>query len=463
MKPDPSTMWEQIVYLNQTYGEETWDDQAALALEARILAAISPPLLLDPSPVLPFRIANLSSSLTAPARPFMSPTGDFIPRSQRQGINADDDSERAKPVEKTRAMEKSRMKVDFDRDMLLVGERDAAMVEMEKSIPKHNRIEFLNRHIGFFRLRHPKADIPPELLARNGQPMPVSNGMTENGVNGYGNGDIQQGGNGQMNGDDSNAVPAPKKPKKKKAAAAAAAAAAAVAAAAAEAALEASKAEAEARANDEKPKTKSKKKKETNATVVGLGKGKKRAADEMSVANSDVGVADDDADKKAPSKKKKKVPVQPPTPVVVEPVQEASKKKVKKPPVPTPQDASSSQLPDVNAISQMPFNGVPNASFGADMSNVPQLTQEQLEQMAAQYANVSNQSFAMPTLPVGNIQMQADPLAPAMDFTAQVGQGGDTSDSDALAAFIAGLASSAGPDLQMSSRVPGGSRAPPGQ
>jgi hypothetical protein len=39
MKPDPSTMWEQIVYLNQTYGEEKWDDQAALALEARILVS----------------------------------------------------------------------------------------------------------------------------------------------------------------------------------------------------------------------------------------------------------------------------------------------------------------------------------------------------------------------------------------------------------------------------------------
>ncbi len=48
MKPDPSTMWEQIVYLNQTYGEETWDDQAALALEARILVSASVGLLTFP-------------------------------------------------------------------------------------------------------------------------------------------------------------------------------------------------------------------------------------------------------------------------------------------------------------------------------------------------------------------------------------------------------------------------------
>jgi hypothetical protein len=39
MKPDPSTTWEQIVYLNQVYGHERWDDQAALALEARILVS----------------------------------------------------------------------------------------------------------------------------------------------------------------------------------------------------------------------------------------------------------------------------------------------------------------------------------------------------------------------------------------------------------------------------------------
>jgi hypothetical protein len=65
----------------------------------------------------------------------MSANGDFIPRSQRQGIN-DDDPERMKTMERARPTEKSRMKVDFDRDMLLVGEKDAAMVEMEKAIPK---------------------------------------------------------------------------------------------------------------------------------------------------------------------------------------------------------------------------------------------------------------------------------------------------------------------------------------
>jgi hypothetical protein len=93
MKPDSVSMWEQLVHLNQVHGSEgEWDDQSVLQMESRILAAIAPPLALDTAFAL-CRTANLASAITAPAQPFMSWDGRYVPRAERrmvleQGINA---------------------------------------------------------------------------------------------------------------------------------------------------------------------------------------------------------------------------------------------------------------------------------------------------------------------------------------------------------------------------------------
>ncbi|KAF8757685.1 Flavin reductase like domain [Rhizoctonia solani] len=66
---DPSTLWADISILNARNGN-TWTDQQAIEFEAKILAAIAPPLCLDPDPIAS-KIASVamnSTSLHSPKR-----------------------------------------------------------------------------------------------------------------------------------------------------------------------------------------------------------------------------------------------------------------------------------------------------------------------------------------------------------------------------------------------------------
>lgn len=67
LHPNAETLWADICSLNQKNGGK-WSDRDALAIESRILLAISPPLCLDPNPHLT-RIANHVMRVSTPTVP----------------------------------------------------------------------------------------------------------------------------------------------------------------------------------------------------------------------------------------------------------------------------------------------------------------------------------------------------------------------------------------------------------
>ncbi|KDQ19191.1 hypothetical protein BOTBODRAFT_63293 [Botryobasidium botryosum FD-172 SS1] len=67
LRPTPESMWSDLCSLNSRLNAQ-WTDEDALDIEARILAATSAPLCLDPDPIVT-RIANAALRATTPARP----------------------------------------------------------------------------------------------------------------------------------------------------------------------------------------------------------------------------------------------------------------------------------------------------------------------------------------------------------------------------------------------------------
>ncbi|KAF9461492.1 Spt20 family-domain-containing protein [Collybia nuda] len=67
LHPNSETLWADICSLNQRSGGK-WSDRDALAIEAQLLLAISPPLCLDPDPHLT-RMANHVLRVSTPTVP----------------------------------------------------------------------------------------------------------------------------------------------------------------------------------------------------------------------------------------------------------------------------------------------------------------------------------------------------------------------------------------------------------
>lgn len=114
MRPDSESLYETLLSMHQSWNRSAssanhppleWDDNSILELEARILAAIAPPLSLDTS-ILSARVANLSATLTAPSLPHVKADGGFIGRAARRewtygSVVHDQDSEEDEVHEQT--------------------------------------------------------------------------------------------------------------------------------------------------------------------------------------------------------------------------------------------------------------------------------------------------------------------------------------------------------------------------
>ncbi|WVQ77845.1 hypothetical protein IAR50_007542 [Cryptococcus sp. DSM 104548] len=84
MRPAAETLPQTIDVMLERKGQ-AWDDQLALELESRIIAATSPPLYLGTS-IMATRNASLALSLTSPAHPNLSSEG-----SMRQPLSMEGD------------------------------------------------------------------------------------------------------------------------------------------------------------------------------------------------------------------------------------------------------------------------------------------------------------------------------------------------------------------------------------
>ncbi|TYJ52107.1 hypothetical protein B9479_007287 [Cryptococcus floricola] len=84
MRPAAETLPQTIDVMLERKGQ-AWDDQLALELESRIIAATSPPLYLGTS-IMATRNASLALSITSPAHPNLSSEG-----SLRQPLSAESD------------------------------------------------------------------------------------------------------------------------------------------------------------------------------------------------------------------------------------------------------------------------------------------------------------------------------------------------------------------------------------
>ncbi|RSH89076.1 Transcription factor spt20 [Saitozyma podzolica] len=244
MRPAAESLAQTIDVMLERKGEP-WDEQLALELESRIIAATSAPLYLGTN-ILATRNAVLALGLTSPATPNLSADGSF-----RSASSLTDE-----PTSSSERM----------RKLLRAGERSAPF-QPNWSILRHKeRMESLQRQRE--REAAARAAMPPQEQLAVGQPVNGATAGPANGAPGEGSGEKKK--KKKRPAPAQEGAEAPKESKKKKSAAAAAAGGNAAANSTKTKAEESPESQKKATKTkdetaEEKPKPKKKKKKEKAA------------------------------------------------------------------------------------------------------------------------------------------------------------------------------------------------------
>lgn len=208
LKPDSESLWEFLCHLNVKNGRSIpgnadWDDEAMLQLEARILAAIAPPLNLDTS-ILPTRIANVASALTHPALSNMNADGSYFgPPKEKivlEGPTRQEAEHEQQQLEQAQAQKPNSTDVPAIQDHsktdewlqkqgLVKEDMDILLAGKERFAPPSTNpfeaMHWVKRTLSFLQMRHPAQPLPHDVVITHGNlvnGVPAANGGRQNSV-----------------------------------------------------------------------------------------------------------------------------------------------------------------------------------------------------------------------------------------------------------------------------------------